>query len=480
MNKVNVVWFRQDLRLSDHKALYYALKDAEQSGANVIGLFHIHPSLNDSFTVRHDYFFRTLEDLVNRAAEQQFPIHFITGEVEEAFQHLLDQDFTVQSVFYNKDEVGFGRKRDQSVTKWLEAQDIPVESFVDAHIHGAEEVHKKDGGYYKVFTPYYRMWSSLDKPAVYSVDKKKLSELGVDFTNQFKEGEKAFQDLLSNCTKEWNHIGERSAIQRLAHFLHNKVHQYEENRDFPAKNATSMISPYLKNGVLSPRTVYHKAMEEKEENGGESKGLETYISEIAWRDFYNMIHYMYPNSKHEEVSEQYQGIDWNQDEDYFEKWKEGETGYPIVDAAMKQLNTIGWMHNRLRMVVASFLTKDYLVDWRKGERYFEERLIDYDASSNIGGWQWAASTGTDAVPYFRVFNPTRQSERFDPEGEFIKSYLPQLKDIPKKYIHEPSKMSAEEQERYNCKIGEDYPEPSVDHKTMRKRAIEVFEKQKDS
>lgn len=471
---VVVVWFRQDLRLQDHKALYYALKDAEQYNRSIIAVFHIHPALNESFTVRHDYFFRTVEDVAQHAQEYNIPFHFIEGEAEDAFRDLLEQIPTVKSVHFNLDEVGFGRKRDEHMNHWLETEGVHVHRYIDAHIHGAEEVEKPGGGFYSVFTPYYRKWSSLDKPAVFNVDKQKLQQYGADFSKHFEGGSETFQNLLQKCSREWNHIGEKSAIQRLAYFLHNKVKAYEEERDFPAKRATSMISPYLKCGVLSPRTVYHQAMEVQQEYG-EAKGLETFVSEIAWRDFYNMIYYVHPNCKDEEISSKYKQIDWNQDQELFEKWKNGETGFPIVDAAMKQINEIGWMHNRLRMVVASFLTKDYLMDWRKGERYFQNQLIDYNPASNIGGWQWAASTGTDAVPYFRVFNPIRQSERFDPEGEFIKSYLPALKNIPKKYIHEPSKMTEAEQEKYDCIIGKDYPEPTVDHKVMRKKAIAMFE-----
>ncbi|QHE53924.1 deoxyribodipyrimidine photo-lyase [Pontibacillus sp. HMF3514] len=473
-NKKIGVWFRKDLRLSDHKALYYALKEAEETGAKMMAFFHIHPSLNDSFTIRHDYFFNTLENFADQAEEDGIPVHFIYGDQEEAFESLIDKASDLYAIYFNKDEVGFGKTRDEQVRSFLEEKDILVHSFVDAHIHGAEEVCKKGGGSYQVFTPYLRRWNSLDKPGIFSIDKSHLKKHGLDIREQFQEGYDQFSTLLNNCTMKWKHIGEKSAKQRLAYFLYNKVQAYEEKRDFPALNGTSLISPYLKCGVLSPRTVYHKAMDAKNEIG-ESEGLETYISEIAWRDFYNMIYALYPNSKDEEISDKYKKLSWNQDEELFQKWRNGETGFPIVDAAMKQLNTIGWMHNRLRMVVASFLTKDLLMDWRKGERYFEERLIDYDPSSNIGGWQWAASTGTDAVPYFRVFNPTRQSKRFDPEGTFIKTYLPALLDVPKRYIHDPSKMSEDEQRKYGCVIGEDYPEPVVDHQTMRKKAIAMFE-----
>ncbi|WP_036833637.1 cryptochrome/photolyase family protein [Pontibacillus litoralis] len=476
MEEVVAVWLRRDLRLQDHTALYYAMKDAEQYNRKLILIFHLHPALNETFTIRHDYFFQTVQHFRNEAEQYGVPLHFIQGEAEEAFCELMDIVPHLRAIYFNKDEVGFGRKRDEAMTEWFAKKGIHVHAFMDAHLHGAEEVKKRDGTLYQVFTPYYKKWRALAKPDLYRINKKKLPALGINIRDQLTDGEALFQSILSKCTRNWQHIGGKSALHRLAFFLHNRMKYYDEKRDFPAERGTSMISPYLKCGVLSPRTVYHKLVEIQHEQG-ESKGMETYLTEIAWRDFYNMIYYAHPTFKDEEVQSKYRGIEWEEDEALFDKWKAGETGFPLVDAAMKQLEELGWMHNRLRMVVASFLTKDYIIDWRKGERYFEEMLIDYDAASNIGGWQWAASTGTDAVPYFRVFNPTRQSERFDPEGIFIKRYIPALKHVPNKYIHEPSKMSEREQYQYGCIIGKDYPAPTVDHSTMRKRAIELFEKQ---
>ncbi|WLR48855.1 FAD-binding domain-containing protein [Halobacillus litoralis] len=233
------------------------------------------------------------------------------------------------------------------------------------------------------------------------------------------------------------------------------------------------MSRFLRTGAISIRTIYHK-IEEDVDFRKNTSGVDTYISELAWRDFYNMIYHYYPDANSKEMVEKYRGIPWNNDDELLEKWKQGQTGFPLIDAAMRQLNEIGWMHNRLRMAVASFLTKDLLMDWREGEQYFSERLVDYDPASNIGGWQWAASTGTDPVPYFRVFNPTRQSERFDPHGRFIKEWLPELENVKKKHIHQPANMTKEEQKEAGCIIGEDYPAPIVDHKTRRERAIELF------
>ncbi|RWZ58903.1 deoxyribodipyrimidine photo-lyase [Halobacillus fulvus] len=473
----HVVWFRRDLRLNDHTALAKAIEETKKDDELLL-LFHIHPDLNKDFTVRHDYFFQTLRSFVEDAEELGAYVHFIEGDTEESFKGLIEE-YGMERLYFNLDETGFGYERDQNVTQYLEDQGVEVYRFIDHHLHGAEEVQKKSGGYYKVFTPYYKQWKTLSKPAVQKVDHAKLKEVSVDVRTDFKAGKEAYDSLIQKTEADFEGIGEQAAKERLEAFVDEAIYDYEDDRDFPAVDGTSRMSRFLRTGAISIRTVYHY-IEDQVDHRKNTEGVESYKSELAWRDFYNMIYYYYPNSNDEEVKEKYRGLPWNTDDDLFEAWKKGETGYPLIDAAMRQLNESGWMHNRLRMAVASFLTKDLLIDWRKGERYFAERLVDYDPASNIGGWQWAASTGTDPVPYFRVFNPTRQSERFDPHGRFIKEWVPELKDVPNKKIHDPSKMSDQEQEKAGCVIGEDYPKPIVDHKTMRNRAIEMFEDKKNA
>ncbi|GEN53475.1 cryptochrome/photolyase family protein [Halobacillus faecis] len=465
------VWFRRDLRLNDQTALAKALEHTKEND-DILLFFHIHPSLNESFTPRHDYFFQTLKGLVDRAEELKAPIHFIYGDTEEAFEHLLKES-KVDMVYFNRDEVGFGKDRDDAISEYLSRNEVKVHSYIDHHLHGAGEVKKNDGGFYKVFSPYLKKWKQLQKPAIQKVDLDQLSDSALDEREAFSDGRQAYDDLIKKIDGSYDGVGEKDALERLEHFLDEDIYDYDERRDFPAVDGTSLMSRFLRTGAISIRTIYHK-IEEDVDYRKNTSGVDTYISELAWRDFYNMIYHSYPDANSTEMVEKYRGIPWNNDDEMLEKWKEGQTGFPLIDAAMRQLNETGWMHNRLRMAVASFLTKDLLMDWREGERYFSERLVDYDPASNIGGWQWAASTGTDPVPYFRVFNPTRQSERFDPHGRFIKEWLPELENVNKKHIHEPSKMTEEEQEEAGCIIGEDYPAPIVDHKTMRERAIEMF------
>ncbi|WP_306983329.1 cryptochrome/photolyase family protein [Alkalicoccobacillus murimartini] len=467
-----VVWFRRDLRIHDHTALSKALQSLTK-GDRIVGLFFIQPNLNESFTARHDYYYETLMKHVDHCEENGFPIHFVTGSLEDAFSQLKNQLTDLDQLYFNADETGGGAERDQKVIDFFDSTSVAVYPCLDHTIHAAEEVKKQDGDLYKVFSSYYKQWRQLNKPSIQHVDLAKLKEYATDQRGKFSSGAEAYKNLMERKTGKWKYAGEQEGLKRLEDFTHSKMYDYHNKRDFPAISGTSLLSPYLRTGAVSTRTVYHTIVDELGEQNN-SEGPDTYIQELAWRDFYNMIYFQYPESKDMELIEKYRGMDWNVDEELLQAWKEGVTGYPLIDAAMKQLNQIGWMHNRLRMAVASFLTKDLLIDWREGERYFEEQLIDYEPASNIGGWQWASSTGTDAAPYFRIFNPTRQSERFDAEGNFIRKYLPQLKDVPKKYIHTPWKMPSEMQEEVGCRIGEDYPNPIVDHDTMRKRALELY------
>jgi deoxyribodipyrimidine photo-lyase len=269
--------------------------------------------------------------------------------------------------------------------------------------------------------------------------------------------------------------GEDQAHQRLAQFADEQIHYYQDERDLPAKPGTSQLSPYLAAGVLSPRQCLHAALHS---NNGEfesgSPGVFTWITELLWREFYKHILVGYPRvSRHRAFRPETEYLPWRNAPDELSAWKQGRTGFPIIDAAIRQLLETGWMHNRLRMVMAMFLTKNLLIDWREGERFFMQHLIDGDLAANNGGWQWGASTGTDAAPYFRIFNPTTQGERFDKAGRFIKAWIPELSDVPEKDIHTPHRW-AEKQHRVL-----DYPLPIIDHARARKDTLAAFEAAKN-
>ena len=257
---------------------------------------------------------------------------------------------------------------------------------------------------------------------------------------------------------------------------HAPVFRYDEERNLPGIQGTSQLSPYLRFGMVSARQMVETAVSAITcaTTPTAHKGAETWLSELIWREFYQTILYHFPHVAWGSIRPQYDKIEWRNDPDEFAAWCNGRTGYPIVDAAMRQLSQTGWMHNRARMIVASFLVKHLLIDWRWGERWFMQQLVEGDPAANNGGWQWTAGTGTDAAPYFRIFNPTTQSKKFDADGTYIRHWVPELADIPIQYIHEPSKMPLEVQQQHNFVLGQDYPSPIVDHKFARQRTLDAY------
>ncbi|EUJ39242.1 deoxyribodipyrimidine photo-lyase [Brochothrix campestris FSL F6-1037] len=457
---IHIVLFRNDLRL-DHQPALQAALDARETHDQIVLLFHLNPSQFAPKTARHDYFFKTL-NWFQTECQQIAPLHFIAGELSAAFTSLLATLGTNVTFYFNRQLSGERLRRDQQLIALLEDKQIPYQQFLDGHLHGVAEVKKADGSSYRVFTPYYRQWLALEKPSWHRIRCEQSCSPQYEGAC-FDEGRRVFAGLLTQLrAQQWDEtIGVTAARQQLEQFIAGPLATYDYDRDFPARAGTSRMSPYLKYGVLSIVEVYRRVVT------SEQRGQATYIKELAWRDFYQMIACENPTIQTEALTPQYRALEWEVNPAGFNAWCKGETGYPLVDAAMKQLNATGWMHNRLRMVVSSFLVKDLGIDWREGERYFAEKLIDYDRASNAGGWQWAASTGVDAVPYFRVFNPTVQSKRFDPDGAFIRRWLPELVLAKSKEIHEPQKY------------GLTYLAPIVDHQTARLAAIERFKRIKN-
>lgn len=462
-----VMWFRRDLRLEDNKALYKAIASKQP----IICIFHINPEqISDKQTISQTAFFQSVLHFKQVMASQGIVLHLLYGDLITCLSQLKKQLPNWQNVYFNYDEAGFGRERDQKAAQFFRENSIKINAYQDHYLHGSQEIKNKSGQLYRVFTPYYRVWETLQKDNPVVIDLTMGTWEKIDLKNE------ASQTLIQLANgKAYHQAGTIAAHHQLQTFIQNHLKNYHINRDFPYLDETSRLSHYLRTGEISIRTIY-QAINQTENNLGKT----TFIKELAWREFYNMIQVSFPNQKNEAIQSQFQTIHWSNDNTLFTAWKEGKTGYPIVDAAMKQLIQTGWMHNRLRMIVASFLTKDLLIDWRWGERYFQEMLIDYDAASNIGGWQWAASTGTDAVPYFRIFNPVLQSKKFDAHGQFIKRYLPELSNVPQKYIHEPWKMPLNLQKEINCYIGKDYMAPIVDHAIQRQKAIQMYEEAKES
>ncbi|AFS70950.1 cryptochrome/photolyase family protein [Exiguobacterium antarcticum] len=447
-----ICWIRSDFRIEDNHMLAQAAQYLEDNPqANVEFVFWINPDYIGEYDARQQYFFQALEQFAKTCKSHRMPIRFIEGDEND----FLEATAMADLLLFNAEYVEPFKTRDDNIIKKRGGK--KTERLLDRHLLHPHAVKKNDGSYYKVFTPYKNAFLKKELPVPYSVNLTCLQERYQTRRQNNTFMVEYFKQAGSDVAFK---PGEEQAKKRLDQFLQTSLASYEEQRDVPSIDGTSLMSRYLRTGEIGIRTIF-EAVSQKED----SKGKQTYITELIWREFYYTILLHYPEAKRLPVNEQYTNIEWEEDEKGFQAWCEGKTGYPIVDAAMRQLNTTGWMHNRLRMIVASFLTKDLLIDWQKGERYFQQKLVDYEAASNIGGWQWAASVGTDAVPYFRVFNPTTQSKKFDKDGTFIRQYVPEIKELSNKYIHEPTDQQRQDHA---------YLMPIVDHDMARKRAIARF------
>jgi len=468
----SLVWFRSDIRMDDNPALREAC--ANYSEVHAIYLYSPKQlNAHNESNVKIDFLIQNLTILNNNLNKFNIPLTVLESDGFDN-DSLLIKDISIErqidKVFWNNQIGEDEQARDRKTIEFLSKINIEHESFFDQVVYEPGTLKTGQGGPYSVFTPFKRKWIEnfdmdfLDINFKYEVKKpSKISSNIESFNFQF----------IQNHTVDMNQWrpGEDEAAARLNDFLKNKIIDYSKNRNDPIIDGTSRISPYLALGIISSKRCILEALKLNnfEFNSGHT-GITKWIDEIVWREFYKNIMFCFPKvSKGQPFQDYSKLIKWRYVESEFNAWKEGMTGFPIVDAAMRQLQNEGWMHNRLRMVVAMFFTKNMLHDWRLGEAYFMQNLIDGDFASNNGGWQWSSSTGTDAAPYFRIFNPITQSTNFDKEGLFIKKYIPELKDLDKSVIHNPPK-----EHRKYCK----YPEPILDLKESRLRAIAAFKESK--
>jgi deoxyribodipyrimidine photo-lyase len=477
---VSIVWLRRDLRLADNLCLY----EAAQNSRQVCCAFVVNPPLLADVRMGAPLvcaFLGAIASLRHDLRAMGSDLAILIGDFDAELTRFARR-VKAQAIYYNEDYEPKAIARDLAVTRALKLAGFAVHASVDHVYFGADEVVRTDGNPYRVFTPYKRRWLDhrnlgprLPVPSEKLLWKSLLPASHIGTTSAAPTPED--YDFVSS--KLYPEVSENIARKRLTDFLEGDegITSYAERRNFPGVDGTSRLSPQLRAGTIGIRTCIERAFVVHAATTGHTKtSVASWISELIWRDFYQMILRQFPSVVDAPFQKAAERIKWVEPGSHFEAWRTGRTGYPIIDAAMRQLNTFGWMHNRLRMLTASFLSKDLLIDWRHGERYFEQYLADADVAQNNGGWQWAASTGTDAVPYFRIFNPTTQSKTFDPEGRFIKQMLPELESIPIEYIHEPWKIPPLEQRTLGIEIGQDYPEPIVDHATASKKAIAVFAK----
>lgn len=431
MLKENIVvfWFRRDLRLTDNAALYHALK----SGYKVLPLFIFDSQILDKLTDKTDArvsFIHQELSLIKQELEDKFESSLLIahGQPSQIWNNIIN-DYEVKAVYTNHDYEPYAIQRDQEIKEFLASQNIDFYTYKDQCIFEKNEVVKDNGEPYVVFTPYKNKYLAKLKPFYY---KPYPTE---KYTHSYLKTAPFKNVSLAAIGFEKSHLEfpNKSYQQALAN--------YGADRDFPAKDATSRISLHLRFGTVSVRALVKKAIEAKSD---------IWLSELIWRDFYFTILFHFPHSAKGSFRKEYDLISWRNNESEFKAWCEGKTGYPIVDAGMRELNQTGFMHNRVRMIVASFLTKHLLIDWRWGENYFANKLLDFELSSNVGGWQWAAGSGVDAAPYFRIFNPYEQVKKFDKDLAYIKKWVPEFSD--------PFK----------------YPKPIVDHKMARERCLAVY------
>jgi deoxyribodipyrimidine photo-lyase len=424
--KVSLFWFRRDLRLEDNKALNAALN----SGNIVLPLFIFDQEILNKLEVndaRVAFIHQCLESINRKLTALRSGLSVYTGRPSDVFKKLL-AEFDLEAVYTNADYEPYALKRDSEISDLLGKHNIPLRTFKDQVIFEPNEVLKGDGQPYLVYTPYMKSW------------RAKLAETAITIDSEFKGG-----NLIQRETFPWislRELGfEKSAITvQNADLSSSLIDNYQANRNTPSKSGTSRLGPHLRFGTVSIRKMIMLGLESKDD---------TFLKELVWREFFMQILFHFPHSSTQCFKPQYDRIEWRNNPEEFQKWCEGQTGYPLVDAGMRELNATGFMHNRVRMLVGSFLCKHLLIDWRLGEAYFANKLLDYEMSSNVGNWQWVAGCGVDAAPYFRIFNPHTQIDKFDPKHLYIKKWVPELNELT-------------------------YPLPMVDHKFARERCLNTY------
>jgi deoxyribodipyrimidine photo-lyase len=466
-----LVWFRRDLRLPDNAALYQALKAARR----VHCAFVFDRTILDPLLAAGRRADRRVEFIRDAVVALEAALRAHGGGLIVRHGMAADEivrlaaELGVDAVFANDDYEPYARDRDARVAAGLRAGGRALHLFKDHVIFEKDEVRTGSGGPFSVYTPYRNAW--LKKLTAFHVKPYPVERYAAQLAPPPQPGAvPALADLgfaPTNLAELGIRPGAAGGMAAFEDFT-ARIDAYDHARNYPAVRGPSYLSVHLRFGTVSIRALAGYAWERIQ---GGSTGAATWLSELVWRDFYQQILWHHPHVAERAFKPAYDRIVWDEAPALFDAWCRGRTGYPLVDAAMAQLNQTGYMHNRLRMLVASFLTKDLGIDWRRGERYFALHLNDFDLAANNGGWQWAASSGCDAQPYFRIFNPVTQSEKFDPDGRFIRRYLPQLADFTAQEIHAPWRAPLERQRAAGCVIDTDYPAPLVDHAQARERTL---------
>ena len=462
-------WFRRDLRLTDNSALHAATQSAEE----VVTVYVVScwkGSHGWTGPARQEFLCGCLATLEKNVAAAGGQLIFRQGKAVAELERLIDET-QAEAVFYNRDPDPFGRQIEAALEKKAAELGVKFHACKDAVLHERDEVLTGADKPYRVFTPYRRNWETLPKAPVLDVVTHLKSPAGL--------ASEPCPTLatwgLTDAGTVLPEPGEHAARQRMKRALSHVIPHYHDTRNTPLGETTSRLSPDLRMGTLSVRELYHRVTALAAESGSAEvkKSCATYVSELAWREFYMQLLWHFPEVLEQEFDPSWRGLPWSWDEKSFQRWKDGLTGFPIVDAGMRELRQTGQMHNRVRMITAMFLTKDLRLDWRLGEQYFMQMLIDGEIASNNGGWQWSAGTGADAAPYFRIQNPWSQTKSYDPKGDYIRRWVPALKDVPNARLLEPPLPGSLLSGRG------DYPEPMVNHNEERDRTLTFFKKHRE-
>ncbi len=465
---IAIVWFRKDLRTADNPALKAACCRHEK----ILPLYILDRETSlDIGAAQGWWLFHSLKSLSYDLKQHEIDLILKKGNAAKIFQTLVKQ-YKITDVYWNRCYEPAMIERDKKIKAQLKEAGLAVHGFKGSLLNEPWEIKNQSGSDFKVFTPYWKQ--CLKQMSVTVSEPVSLWPKSLAMETERLED----WDLLPNqpdwarkFSAHWR-PGEQAAFDTLDDFIENQLAEYKQQRDIPAKQATSRLSPHLHFGEISPAQIWQTIHQSMMENPHHIKSAEKFLSELGWREFSYHLLYHRPDMPDVNFNDKFDAFPWRDNQQDLERWQKGQTGYPIVDAGMRELWQTGYMHNRVRMIVASFLCKDLLIDWRQGAAWFQDTLLDADVANNSANWQWVAGSGADAAPYFRVFNPVLQSERFDPQGEYIKQWLPELSSLAAKWIHKPWEAPVKD---LTFERGKEYPQPMVDHQKARKQALSLYQ-----
>lgn len=466
MNKeISIYWFRQDLRLTDNPALSAAVENGQ-----VIPIYILDDTNAKQFKIgdaSRCWLHHSLNSL-NQSLDKKLSVY--SGDAIKIIQKLIKL-YKVKFIYWNRCYEPWQIERDKKIKQWLEKNNIDAQSFNSSLLWEPWEILKADNTPYRVFTPFYRKACASSLLPRKPVRKVNSSHFIKDPKNQTSIDDLQLLPTLNWDKKIMQHwqAGEKQALSCLDDFLETKVDDYRKGRDFPAKQSTSRLSPHLHFGEISPHQIWAVVKNIKPNDNNEH-----FLRELIWREFSYYLIYHFPKLPVENFQKKFDQFPWLKNKKLLSKWQQGQTGYPIIDAGMRELWQTGYMHNRVRMIVASFLVKNLLLHWHHGEAWFWDCLVDADLASNSASWQWVAGSGADAAPYFRIFNPVTQAEKFDPDGEYILKYVPELNGLEKKYLAKPWQAPESNLQQAGIKLGKTYPKPIIDLKISRELALAAF------